>query len=215
MTVSPIELLVLDAQGVTFNAPLGDFLDDLALRTGRSAHAMRQLWQREWRIPAWTGTISDQELWQGLLDGKTVCDPLALFESRFRAGPVVERLSAWHEQVPIWLLSNHRTHWLMPRLERFGLKPFFDRILVSDQLGSIKPEAAAFAPLLDRTGDPGRILFVDDLERNVLAARAHGIRAMLAGPAEDWIGRIDDMLNTRCRDLSGADQRTHSATNRP
>ena len=35
---------------------------------------------------------------------------------------------------PIWLLTNHRTEWLLPRLERFCIADRFDRVLVSSAI---------------------------------------------------------------------------------
>ena len=76
---------------------------------------------------------------------------------------------------PMWLLSNHRTSWLLPRLERFGVADRFERILVSDVLAAAKPSAAAFAALQGRDD----LIFYDDSQCNVDAARSFGIDAHL------------------------------------
>ena len=54
----------------------------------------------------------------------------------------------------------------------------FDQLLFSWRLGTTKPDPAAFARATERLEvDPGRVLFVDDSEANVEAARAHGWQA--------------------------------------
>lgn len=71
------------------------------------------------------------------------------------------------------VLSNHRTDWLLPRLERFGVIDRFELILVSDAIGASKPSPGAFAALRARSD----AVFFDDSRRNVEAARALGIEA--------------------------------------
>lgn len=110
-------------------------------------------------------------MWEAIAPG---LDPVELrqdLEARYRRGP-------WFEFVlehsgPMWLLSNHRTAWLLPRLERFGVADRFERILVSDALGAAKPSPVAFAALRARDDT----VFFDDSPCNVDAARALGIDA--------------------------------------
>ena len=61
----------------------------------------------------------------------------------------------------------------------------------SCHVGAIKPEPAIYRVLIERLGcAPEEIVFFDDLERNVSAARALGIKAFLftdlAGAKRDW-----------------------------
>ncbi|MBI3911406.1 MAG: HAD family phosphatase [Armatimonadetes bacterium] len=86
-------------------------------------------------------------------------------------------------QAPVrWriLLSNTNCiHWDFIR-ERYGhvLTPF-DRCLVSHQCGLRKPDPAIFRRVIAETGlPPNRHLFIDDMEENVLAARAVGMDAI-------------------------------------
>ena len=62
----------------------------------------------------------------------------------------------------------------------------FEHYLVSGELGVAKPDPAIWQVLLDRLGAaPGEVLFLDDREVNVAAARAAGIRAAVWTGAED------------------------------
>jgi putative hydrolase of the HAD superfamily len=62
---------------------------------------------------------------------------------------------------------------------------YFDALVVSWELGVLKPDPAIYRAALDRLGvAPGEALFVDDRPENVAGAEAVGMRAMLfAGDA--------------------------------
>lgn len=62
---------------------------------------------------------------------------------------------------------------------RFG--EYFDGVFVSCQLGAMKPDPVFFQRILDQLGvtDASTLLLWDDVEENVIAARAFGVRAEL------------------------------------
>ena len=66
------------------------------------------------------------------------------------------------------------------RFNKFGLRSYFDVTLSSCYLGMRKPEEAIFRLAIDVMGGKSeRILFIDDRQENVEAARAMGIVAIL------------------------------------
>lgn len=77
--------------------------------------------------------------------------------------------------------------------EKFALAladhPFlasFDVAVISGREGVAKPDGRIFDILLARVGRPAReLLFIDDAPRNVEAARAKGIEAVLYAPGVD------------------------------
>jgi len=181
------DLLVLDVHGVVLSNPLPAFLDRVADLTGQDRDRVRARWRGELRLPAWTGGIGDRDLWRRLTGERHPSrDWRALLEESYEPGPVARFLEEWRARTPIWLLSNHRSHWLEPRLRRFGLEGLFDRVLVSDRIGHAKPDPAAFAPLVRAARTPASVLFLDDRERNVLAARALGLCAVQVAPGTEW-----------------------------
>lgn len=96
-----------------------------------------------------------------------------------RLFPDVERLiSKLPDGIELALLSNiNPIHWQ----QLSSSTQIFDRfthLFLSYELGIYKPEAAAFEYVIDVLDrDPAEILFVDDTEANVVAARRHGIDA--------------------------------------
>ena len=170
--------MILDVHGVIFNNPFKGFLADLADRTGQTREAVIERWYRDVRILAWTGAITEQEIWQSLSArrGDTECWQ-ALLETHYTLGPVAPMLKMWSQIMPLWILSNHRSPWLHRRLKRFQVDGFFDRVIVSDEVGLAKPDSRLFEYTAAQLPDSTRGLFIDDQDRNVQAASAAGLIA--------------------------------------
>ena len=63
-------------------------------------------------------------------------------------------------------------------IDELGLRERFDRLFVSAWMGVAKPSPEFFRQALAELGaEPGAVLFIDDLEANVEAARSLGLRA--------------------------------------
>lgn len=76
------------------------------------------------------------------------------------------------------VLSNADSS-LMQRLRDAGVAELFDDIVCSADVGMAKPEARLYALAARRLGLPaGECVFVDDLERNIDAAREAGMQAV-------------------------------------
>lgn len=64
---------------------------------------------------------------------------------------------------------------------------YFDKMYLSFEMKSIKPEATIFQTLIADSGiDPSEALFIDDGERNILAGREIGLNVYLAKAGEDY-----------------------------
>lgn len=173
------DILILDAHGVVFNNPLPSFLIRLAQMTGQSGDDVLRRWHDELRTQAWTGGISDDEIWHRLTGGRG--DPecwQSLLETCYALGPVGSRLGLLPKELPIWILSNHRTLWLHRRLKRFGLAERFEQVIVSDEVGLVKPDSRLFQMVMDRVPDSKRVLFIDDNSQNLEAASLAGMESM-------------------------------------
>jgi 2-haloacid dehalogenase len=94
-------------------------------------------------------------------------------------GPIdgtVEHLEALHQgEVPLFALSNWSAEKFPTVRDRYGFMRRFRHIVVSGEVGVIKPDARIFEILLEHVRRPaGDCLFIDDVERIVEAARALG-----------------------------------------
>jgi 2-haloacid dehalogenase len=100
--------------------------------------------------------------------------------------PVVDILQKLKNvEYPLYILSN----WPAEKFELVRpLYPFiewFDGIVISGEVGSIKPERVIFKILLERTGHPANeCLFIDDHIPNIRVAEGLGFQTILFQSAE-------------------------------
>ncbi len=85
------------------------------------------------------------------------------------------------EKYPVFLLSNiNEIHRKYVESRPYWEPQLFDRIFWSCKLGARKPEPVIYRKVLAETGYPaGNVLFLDDREDNVMAAREVGLNAIL------------------------------------
>jgi FMN phosphatase YigB (HAD superfamily) len=193
-----------------FNAFWPRFLREVARLTHKPVGEVLCRWHDHVRTDAWLGRISDDELWRRLIPAHHGShDWQAILEAGYTCGPAEPHLRRWSACVPVWLLSNHRTHWLLPRLKRFGILKYFERILVSDTMGAAKPEQKAFEVLLGQDSHPKRLLFVDDQAQHVEAAHQLGISALHAHADVRWVASVYNSLGAS-PDTVGVSPRRHA-----
>lgn len=180
-TTAEFDVVVLDVHGVVLNKPLGDFIVDVGERSGEGGVELLARWRRELRVPFWEGRLDEAELWAALAPGRDPAELRDELESRYARGPLYRTVLDGDTRT--WLLSNHRSDWLLPRLERFGLAERFQRVLVSDRIGAAKPSPRAFDEVA-ALGRTSSVCFVDDQTANVDAARACGVAARLLVPGQ-------------------------------
>ena len=121
----------------------------------------------ETEIRAWGGRW--MEMFDGYIDGTPA---------------LIERLEA--RNVPLYALSNMPSETWPMMLEHFPLLKRFRHTVVSGDIGLVKPDPAIFAHTLRMLGDPAPsdVFFIDDSEKNIIAADALGFRTHLFRSAE-------------------------------
>ena len=99
------------------------------------------------------------------------------------AGPiagVVEILAELRDRgTPLYGLTNWSAETYQPTRKRFAFLSWFRGILVSGEVGVIKPDPRIFELLIERFAiNPGNAVYIDDVEANVAAAQSFGIHAI-------------------------------------
>jgi N-acetyl-D-muramate 6-phosphate phosphatase len=124
--------------------------------TSESAAALQKRF-----LDIYRGALSrDTRLFPGMAE---VLDSLA--ERRLKAGIVTNK--------PAWLTD--------PLLEQLGLRERFDCVVSGDTLAERKPHPLPLLHAAQLAGaDPGECIYVGDAERDVQAARAAGMPALVA-----------------------------------
>ncbi|MEV0617036.1 HAD family phosphatase [Nonomuraea sp. NPDC050404] len=183
---------------------------------GRYYTVMRELIDHAYRDGDGEGENAVHALERGEIDGATFERDLAarlvtvdglppvadgLLERMF-AG--FERVDAMYDMlrdvrgngVKTCLLSNSWSH----TYPRDGWDEIFDEVVISGEVGMRKPEPRIFHHALDRIGLAGQeCVFIDDIEANIVAARALGIAGIHHRDAATTIAELETLLRLTLR----------------
>jgi HAD superfamily hydrolase (TIGR01509 family) len=81
--------------------------------------------------------------------------------------------------IHLYLLSNMPESTFEVLIQRHGFFAHFKQLVISGKILLLKPEPAIYKHLVDTTGIvPSESVFIDDLTRNVIAARESGLHAI-------------------------------------
>ena len=107
-----------------------------------------------------------------------------VWEDNFWLNPgAVEELKRLRGRFRLVLVSNtDPLHW--KHIDRtFGVSQLFDDLVLSYEVGAIKPDRRMYVVALERAGvKPYEALYVDDLEENVRTAAEVGMETLLYTP---------------------------------
>ena len=170
-------------------------------RLGLAAGSINRLvfesgdWQR-----AQLGQISEDEVWSNL-GARLDLAPDALAELRrdFWAGDRLEAemvtlVRRLRPRFKTALLSNFPAS-LRALLTQCGVTDAFDEMVISGEVGMVKPDARIYLLAAGRLGVPvGECLFVDDFVENVKGARAAGMQALHLAPVDKAMAELRRLL---------------------
>jgi epoxide hydrolase-like predicted phosphatase len=95
---------------------------------------------------------------------------------------------------PVALLSNESLQ-LESRLREYGIHDLFDHILISAQMGMMKPDPTVYRVALHTVqASPHAAVFVDDSLTNVRSAQPLGIHVILFRPELDLRAEITELI---------------------
>ncbi|HVI69772.1 MAG TPA: HAD family phosphatase [Magnetospirillaceae bacterium] len=93
---------------------------------------------------------------------------------------ILELIKQLKPKYKIGLLSNASSAFIRTILREYQLDPYFDTVVVSSEVGLIKPEPAIFKLALKQLDvPPEQTVFIDDSPANVAGAKDVGIRSMI------------------------------------
>jgi putative hydrolase of the HAD superfamily len=80
------------------------------------------------------------------------------------------------EGVPVALLSNDTAELLRPRLAQLGITDLFNPLVISSEIGVMKPHADAYHAVLQSLNlSAGQAVFIDDMAVNIAGAETVGL----------------------------------------
>lgn len=163
-------------------------------------HLYRKLFDTDQAMEAFLSEICTPE-WNARQDaGRPFAQGVAELTARFpdHAELISAYDTRWEEMVPqahvetieiahalqtegirLYCLTNFSTEKFRLVRQRFDIFDLFDGIVVSGEIGLIKPDPAIYRYLLERFAlRAASCLFIDDVAANVAAAQAVGMRAL-------------------------------------
>lgn len=92
-------------------------------------------------------------------------------------------------------LSNGTREWTLEVITSHGLGHLFDKVILSGDLGIVKPDKKIYIHALDTLDTPAsRTIFVDDRIVNIQAAEACRIRSILFVDTSACIDELENLL---------------------
>jgi putative hydrolase of the HAD superfamily len=179
----------------------------------------RALWERRLALPpgdlqrlvhnatswiaAQRGHLTPEAHWQDVATtlNLTPAETAALRASFYQGDVVntalINRIAALRTAgILVALLSNFSTE-LHDLLNAQDLVQRFDHIVISAEIGVMKPDAAAYQTVLDRLGVPADVcVFIDDLPANVKAARLLGLHGIVFRDNHTCLAQLNRLLTS-------------------
>jgi HAD superfamily hydrolase (TIGR01509 family) len=181
-----VEAIVSDIGGVILRDDFKSFFAQFEGKVGMPAHDFYALTvgSEEWKLYN-KDFITEEELWRRLAPRVKVEGEVAreLRQWRKMLVPIPESMEILRKvrrRYPLYYLSNVDKATTQYLQEKYHVYELFDGGVLSWQAGMRKPEMEIYQLLIQRFGlTPGKTLYIDDKEPNLVPARWVGFRAIL------------------------------------
>ena len=97
------------------------------------------------------------------------------------------------EKYPLYLLSNNNETSFSFVEENYNVSQYFDEMVLSYKIGHMKPDAAIYHEVLNRSQIPAQhCLFIDDLAENIEGAKTVGMHGIQFTGITDLRSKLTD-----------------------
>ncbi len=183
----PIKAFFFDIGGVLVRVDPNSAIQKLSKRLNISTAHIQQSMSSELLQTYEKGHLSSNQFYEQLLInyGSSKKISLETFKTYwedilFPNEESIAFLKRVSNDFPVWLLSNTNDFHYDILLEHFPFMQWVNGGIYSFMVGSMKPEPAIYEYAIPKSGlRPEEILFIDDLEVNVQAARDLGLNAIV------------------------------------
>ena len=187
-----IKLLVFDLGGVVVSYEWDIVCKGFAQIAGISVDSFREKLKQVYQHSYEKGHIGTDDIVKHLNNALNLQLTNEQFELLWTATfdedmQMAELLQDLRKQMPLYLLSNTNDVHYRYIEDNFNISRHFQELILSYEVGWIKPEPEIYHEILKRSGmKANQCLFIDDLEPNIKGAQAVGLHA------HQFIG-IDDL----------------------
>jgi epoxide hydrolase-like predicted phosphatase len=154
----------------------------------------------EWRL-AQVGLLPVADYWASVARALKIDDAdvqqLAVdyFSADYLDKTLVELIEKLHVRGHAVALLSNDSPALLDKLHTLGIAQLFDPLIVSANIGVMKPDAQAYQAVLNALQlAPGEAIFVDDMPANVVGAQALGIHAVRYVDGMDLASALEPLL---------------------
>jgi len=150
-----------------------------------------------------TGAIPEEAHWQACAEALGVSrQEMDAIGQEFFAGDVIDTglldtIRSLRPQYKIGLISNAWSG-LRVYITRNGFADIFDHMVISAEVGMMKPDPQIYYHALEQFGViPQEAVFLDDFEENITGAQAIGMNAIHFTDPRQAIQQLKSMLDSR------------------
>jgi epoxide hydrolase-like predicted phosphatase len=198
-----IKAVYFDIGGVLVRTEDKTPRDSLAARLGISRDDLNDLvFSGVKGQQAQMGQIGAGQLWESVRQAlRLPPDAMPQVRQEFFGGDrldtvLLDHIRALHRRYKTGIISNALDDVRPMRTGRWGMSDAFDSIIISAEVGVMKPDARIFQSALQSLGvQPGEAVFVDDFAHNVEGARAVGMHAIQFRNPEQVHLELEAILN--------------------
>jgi epoxide hydrolase-like predicted phosphatase len=201
--IMTIRAIIFDLGGVLVRTADFSPRKRLGERFGMSAEALMDLvFGLEAGTRAQLGQVSVEQHWEhvrqvlGLAPQEVSEFQTAFWSEDFLDHELVETLRSLHGTYRTALLSNAFSDLRGVVTERLNFADVFDEMIISSEVGMVKPDPRIYHLTLERLGVlPQEAVFVDDMPHNVQAAQALGLHAIQYKNTPQVLVELEALLN--------------------
>lgn len=180
-----IRAIIFDIGGVVmFPGTMFEVRERLAPFLGVTADQSKEAVMRAWQL--WkTGKIDADEFFKRILNDLNLDKSVKkLKEMTFATNSInkdiLPILQDLRKNYKIIAITNHAKEWFEDEIRKFNVDSYFDYIVTSYEAGIAKPEPKIYHMALDKYDlMPNECIFVDNMERNTIAAEKLGIKSII------------------------------------
>lgn len=196
-----IKAIIWDLGGVLVRTEDADVYVTAAKKTQLPYEKIREVYFSEMNDKQDLGEVNKEQFNTYVMDTLGISkEQFAHLEEIIEEGPQLdEEMMGWiteqHKKCKIGLLSNWTADVREKIEEEWQIGHVFDEIVISSEVGLLKPGSEIFTLMLDRLGvSADEAVFVDDRIKNIEGAKKVGLQTVYYKDREQTIEELERML---------------------
>lgn len=196
-----IKAIIWDLEGVLLQTKEGDVAAAFAGRLNFPVERVKGFFYGDFNDRVDIGEFTQDDFWNNIIE--TLGLPQSqkeqlvefIYEDLFIDQDLLTDISQYKKTYKTGLLSNY-SDCLRPMLNnRWHVDGAFDEIVISSEIGMIKPQPQIYHYILEKLGcEPNEAIFIDDREVNVQGAKEIGMHVIHFTGRQPANQEIDQIL---------------------